>query len=93
MTRRLAAAPLIDFARRRAEDRPRYGLRFRCRTGVTVSDVADVLGVHHSQVSRWSKPDATVGVFTADVYANRLRAHPAELWGDDWWAIPERASA
>lgn len=39
------------------------------------------------QFHRW-KTGARVSVAVADRIAVALGYHPAELWGDDWWALP-----
>ena len=39
------------------------------------------------QYHRWKK-GARVSVANADRIAVALGRHPAEIWGQDWWALP-----
>ena len=53
-------------------------------------DIASLCGVARETVYRWR--DGTTTTITpgdADRMAIRMGMHPAEIWGDDWWNIPD----
>ena len=51
---------------------------------VALIELARRLGVHHKQVHRWRANGLTVRA--AEDVADRLRAHPSDIWGGAYWA-------
>lgn len=47
---------------------------------------ARLMGVSDRSVCRWRSGFHGVHPKVADEVAVRLGFHPAEVWGDDWWA-------
>lgn len=89
----LPVGPLLAAAHARAA-----GIDPRCaRDGATAVAVPDrllgeVLGVQRSAVTKL-RSRGSVNAWTADRYATRLGLHPAEVWGNDWWSVPDRVVA
>lgn len=53
-------------------------------------DIASLCGVARETVYRWRAGDTTtITVGDADRMAIRMGMHPAEIWGDHWWNIPD----
>lgn len=51
---------------------------------VALIELARRLGVHHKQVHRWRANGLTVRA--AEDVADRLGAHPSDIWGSQYWA-------
>lgn len=52
--------------------------------GCSNRQAAELLGVTHQAVHRWSR-GSMFSADQADDYAHRVHAHPAEIW-PSWWA-------
>jgi hypothetical protein len=53
-------------------------------------EAAAKLGVSDDSIRQWrSRGTTKLFVDRADQYAVRLGLHPALIWGDDWWSLPE----
>lgn len=54
------------------------------------TDIASLCGVSRETVTRWrSGSTATITAHAADHMAVRMGMHPAEIWGEHWWNIPD----
>lgn len=49
--------------------------------------LAKRLGVSRETIGRWRNGKALVKLQTADQIAIRLRLHPANIWGDEYFAL------
>jgi len=56
--------------------------------GVSLNALAERIGQRPEQLRRQAQRE--LAWYVADAYACGLGMHPAEVWGDDWWAV-ERA--
>ena len=66
--------------------KPRLSLRpVLSRTGLTVSELADLTGFHRDTVQSWKLRG--VPADRADVLAVRLREHPTHFWPLSWWGV------
>ena len=58
------------------------------------TEIASLCGVSPRAVHRWrSGQTTTIAVHDADRIAIRLGTHPAHLWGEQWWQIPNEMTA
>lgn len=57
--------------------------------GCGTEQLAERLGLGHGAARNALKRGGLTAA-TADRWAVALGYHPAEIWGDDWWAIPVR---
>lgn len=48
--------------------------------------IARQLGVSHDAVRLWRLEARRLRLSTAELVAQRLGVHPANLWPNDWWA-------
>jgi DNA-binding XRE family transcriptional regulator len=66
-------------------------LRARWPDHATDGEIAQDCGVARETIVR-SRARGRIPWFTAERIADNLGVHPAEIWGDDYWAIWEEES-
>jgi hypothetical protein len=89
---RLSMEPLWRYVQRRhrpRHDTPEGGRLWGANMAAFgVSDVAEAVGVSSKTVQRWKVDGLSWSV--ADRAAVAVGAHPATVWGDEWWDFCHR---
>lgn len=93
--RALSAAALLPYLEAAAQRREYIGAQNTAYVGLTplAEDLAERLGISAKsvkrQIIRFGRPGATVNRFTADAWTVALGLHPALVWGEAWWSLPD----
>lgn len=61
------------------------------KADTTDDRLAVLLGANRQSVTRW-RAGERIALDTADRCAVRLGLHPSEVWGNDWWNLPDSES-
>lgn len=96
--RALPAAALLPHLKRAQQRREWVGHNDIAYSGSRslAEDLADRLGVTVPavlrQLVRMRRPGATVSLDTADRWSIALGLHPALVWGEAWWSLPDESA-